>query len=110
MDHREHIASLLANMAETSSAAYEVWDRAAMRFGDPDYDTTENAAWSIETAFLQLLAATEILRLDALKQLVLEDIVQARKVGFAKGEMGPDEPHSVWMARHRQYIITSMVR
>ena len=105
MDQREQIESLLANLNETASTAHETWERAEMGLGDPMYDTREHAAWCIENAFLQLLVATEMLRLDALRELVLEDLAKAKEEGFAKGKMGPDEPYSAWMARHRQYTL-----
>jgi hypothetical protein len=99
------IGAMIEDLRAARSEALSAFDRLVFG-GDPQYDSAENVAWFIETAFLKLLAVFEVLNLSDLKSLVLADIrnATATKDGFAASAQGPDDPYSVWLSRYYQYL------
>src|SRR5713226_551893 len=96
---------MIEDLRNARSEALSAFDRFVMG-NDPAYDSAENVAWFIETAFLKLLAVLEVLNLNELRSLVLADIrtATATKDGFAASAQGPEDPYSVWLARYLQYL------
>lgn len=104
------ISSIVTDLRTAITKADQTFDHAVI-FTGPAYafDATnfdlEDAAWWIEIAFLKMLAATEALGLNHLREMVVADLKAAKQgpEGLIESAMGPEEPYSRWLARLRQY-------
>lgn len=95
---QEAIANLRSSISEASSSFSDL----IYAPGDPYND----ADWRIETCFLKLLVLAEAVGLSELHKMVLSEYaaIKTSKEGFAKTEMGPEEPYSAYLPRIRQFL------
>jgi hypothetical protein len=108
IDHG-YIRSIIDDLRKAAILAQSEFEKGVLGYAESEFDTPDNAAWSIEVAFLKLLTATDFLELKSLNALITKDIKNAKSAntaekGFAECKIGPEEPYSKWMGRFYQYL------
>jgi hypothetical protein len=108
LDHA-FVRAIIDDLRKAATNARSEFEKGVLGYGGCELDTPDTAAWSIESAFLKLLTATDVLNLTSFNALVMKDIQKAKSAesageGFADSEMGPEEPYSKWMGRFFQYL------